>query len=434
MFESRINREWVLGILLSVMLASGPTAWGAGTSVPWMIETKLSPVDLTADNYFGAWTDIDGDTAAVSAWHDSGAASTAGSVYIYDRGPGGWSLTQEVFAIPAGADMIFGNEMCLNGDTLVVGASRDDGNGENAGAVHVFSRTAGTWTHAARIVSDDIAAGDDFGGGLALDGDTMLVGAAGAGAGYVFTRSGNTWTQQAKLTLSAGVSGNAFAAGVGLSGDTAVLAAGLETGGGAAYVFAKPGGGWADATETARLSSSYASSGDRFGRSVHVDGDTVLIGDDQDNALGTDSGAAYVFDKPVSGWTSMTETQRLIPATGAAWERFGESVDIDGDRLVVGSPFGQPDGGGYHGSVHVFERGAGELWSQTAELNASDGAHEDVFGANCSLSGDTILAGAYGDDDDGDFCGSAYIYTPEPGTLLLLGFGAVGMLRRRRRG
>ena len=139
-----------------------------------------------------------------------------------------------------------------------------------------------------------------------------------------------------------------------MSGDTAVVGARSEDGAaadtGSAYVFVKPGGPWANATETARLTASDGVPGDSFGNSVSVSGDTVVAGAIFDDVGGVFTGSSYVFVKPGGGWATANETAKLVASDGAAADQFGSSVSISGDTVVVGA---SGDNGGM-GSAYVF--------------------------------------------------------------------------------
>src|SRR5205814_1320992 len=145
---------------------------------------------------------------------------------------------------------------------------------------------------------------------------------------YVFVKPTTGWanaTQTAKLTASDGGEDNFFGFSVAVSGDTVVVGAGGNAVGsnfpqGAAYVFGKPTTGWTDATQTAKLTASDGAANDFFGNSVAVSGDTVVAGADGKDL---DQGAAYVFVKPTSGWTSATQTAKLTASDGAANAFFG---------------------------------------------------------------------------------------------------------------
>lgn len=266
----------------------------------------------------------------------------------------------------------------------------------------------------AKLAPSDADPNDFFGQWVDVWGDTAVIGASetvgtggGPGSAYVFVRSGGVWTQQARLTASDGVSDEVFGT-VAIWGDTIVVGAyrNEHSGAfraGAAYVFVKPSGGWADMTETAKLTASDAAPNDEFGVDVAIFGDTVLVGSWQNDNGG--AGAAYVFEKPLDGWTTMTETAKLTAGDGAAGNQFGNAVAVSSDTAAIAA-FGDDDGGSNAGSVYLFVRVAG-AWAQQAKLTASDAAPGDRFGDAITLWGDTLLVGVLRDNNT---TGSAYVF------------------------
>ena len=201
------------------------------------------------------------------------------------------------------------------------------------------------------------------------------------------------FVQQAKLTASDGVG----LSRVAISGDTVVAA---DTGGG--YVFVKPSSGWADMTQVAKLTATDV--GNIFGISVAIDGDTVVIGDSYAPGPGLGPGAAYVFVKPSSGWTDMTQTAKLTVSDAVDVDRLGFSVGIDGDTIVVGASSKWIGGEWNVGAAYVFEKPASG-WTdmtQTAELTAANGLPLRL-GFSVGISGDTVIAGTYR-------AGAAYVF------------------------
>ena len=335
----------------------------------------------------------------------------------------------------------FGISVAVDGDTAVVGAYQDDDAtiGANSGSAHVFTRSspADPWSWAAKLTASDAAANDEFGIAVAVDGDTIVVGAhqndSSKGAAYVFTwnSSNSKWEQKAKLTASDGATSDEFGISVAVHGNTIVVGAHQDddaTNGdnsGSTYVFTKPeSGGWADATETAKLTASDAAANDEFGISVAAHGETVVVGahqndaDDQDN----NEGAAYVFIKPGSGgWVDANETAKLTASDGAADDEFGISVAVNDDEDTVAVGAHKYDVG--VGSDKKADAGAAYVFTKpvngwatstsTANLIASDAARGDEFGISVAVDDDddTIVVGAYLDDDNGDNSGSAYVFT-----------------------
>ena len=150
--------------------------------------------------------------------------------------------------------------------------------------------------------------------------------------------------------------------------------------------------------QQAKLTASDGAAYDLFGFSVSISGDTAVVGAWADDDAGAESGSAYVFVRIGSTWSQQA---KLTANDAAAGDSFGESVSISGDTAVVGAG-GDDDGGAGSGSAYVFVR-IGSTWSQQAKLTANDAAVHDWFGGSVSISGDTALVGAFGDDDAG--CG-----------------------------
>ena len=155
--------------------------------------------------------------------------------------------------------------------------------------------------------------------------------------------------ETAKLLPSDGAGWNYFGNFVGISGDNIIVGSGNSS----AYVYTKPGTGWTNATQTAILTASDVVSDDWFANSVSISGDNIILGAERDDDSGTDCGSAYVFIKPVTGWTNTTQTEKLIASDGAAGDYFGHSVSISGDNIVIGAYY-DDDNGTNSGSAYLF--------------------------------------------------------------------------------
>ena len=351
----------------------------------------------------------------------------------------------------------FGYAVAVDGDTAVIGAYQDNGKGADSGAVYVFSRVEGVWTQAAKLTAFDGEAYDNFGISVAVDGDTVVVGAPGndgdgadSGSVYVFVKPTGGWatsTETAKLTASDGAALDYFGYSVAVDGDTVLVGAYQDDDeendsedSGSAYIFTKPNssGGWADwnpmeNTETAKLIASDGADDDWFGVSVALDGNTAVIGASGDDDKGIDSGSVYVFVKPSGAWADGNETDKLTASDGEAQDNFGYSVAVDVDTVevsgaevevatvVVGAyqhdpidPHSDPDSPLYlldAGAAYVFTRDSEGVWDGGEKLTADDGDALDYFGYSVAVDVDTVVVGAYGDDDNGSASGSAYVFT-----------------------
>ena len=308
-----------------------------------------------------------------------------------------------------------GWSVSVSGDTAVLGApgslSVDATDDLDTDAAYVFVRSGGVWTEQQKLVAPEPSGAVLFGGSVSISGDTLVVGANGVGPGsaYVYVRSGTVWTQQQKLTASDGAEEDSFGYSVSIEGDTVVVGApGDDTGGsantGSAYVFVRSGTVW---SEQQKLVASDVS--DYLGASTSISGDTLILGTFfEDGPGGQNAGAAYVFVRSGTVWT---QQQELFAPDGAAFDWFGYSVAVSGDTAVVGANNdATPGGGASAGSAYVFLR-SGSVWSLQQKLEASDGAADDIFGQAVSISGDTLVVGAYYDDTTGGHnAGSAYVF------------------------
>ena len=301
-----------------------------------------------------------------------------------------------------------GSAVAISGDTAVVGAPESDDAGESSGSAYVYVRSGANWTQQAKLTAADAASGEDFGYSVAISGDTVVIGAhldddrgMGSGSAYVFVRSGDTWTRQAKLTAVDGAGADYFGDAVALSGDTAVIGAygDDDAGQNSGSVYIFTRTG-TDWAQQAKLRAADAAAFDYFGAAVAISSDTAVIGAHGDDSS---SGSVYVFTRSGTDWEQQA---KLRAADAAGWDYFGYSVAISGDTLVAGA-YWDDDQGAESGSAYVFT-GSGSSWAQQAKLTAADGAVEDYFGSSVAVSGDIAVIGAFQDDDDGARSGSAY--------------------------
>ena len=344
----------------------------------WSEQQHLVASDGALGDFFGSSVAISGDTAVVGAsYDDTAGGESAGSVYVYVRSGTTWSEQAHLVASDGAGEDTFGASVAISGDTAVVGAPFDDtdrgpNGGPNAGSVYVYVRSGTTWSKQAHLVVSDGAVSDFFGSSVAISGDTAVVGApqdnttggTNAGSVYVYVRSGTSWSEQQHLVASDGAADDAF------------------------------------------------------GFSVAISGETLVVGAPADDTAGAaNAGSAYVY---VRSGTTWSEQAHLMASDGAVSDNFGWSVAISGESLVIGAPFDDTAAGVDAGSVYVYVR-SGTTWSEQAHVVASDGAQDDRFGTSVAISGETLVVGAYLDDTaGGENAGSAYVYTVVPGTDLAL--------------
>lgn len=395
------------------------------------------------------------------------------------------------YAVAVSGDIVVVGAVFESSSATGVNGNQSDNSAAGSGAAYVFVRDGTNWSQQAYLKASNTGAGDLFGDEVAVSGDTVVVSAftedssatgvngdesnndaPDSGAAYVFVRSGTTWTQQAYVKASNTGAGDAFYK-LALSGDTLVVGAPREdsnaTGvngdqlddsasfAGAAYVFVRTGTNW---SQQAYLKGSNTEAGDRFSF-VAVSGDTLVVGafgedssttgvnGDQSDSGASDSGAAYVFVRSGTNWTQ----QAFLKASNTgANDRFGWAISLSGDMIVVGAHQEDSNATGVNGNesnnsaadsgaAYVFVR-SGTNWIQQAYLKASNTGAGDNFGGGPNLapgttvavSGDTVVIGASfedsnatgvnGDDSDNTAIdsGAAYVFTglgPRPRLALL---------------
>ncbi len=375
----------------------------------WSQQAYLKPLNMDANDSFGAAVAIDSDILVVGAPGEAGSstgvngaennmASSAGAAYVFVRdGTGSWGQQAYLKASNTDANDGFGKSVAISGNTVIVGApyeasasttinaNQTDNTAGSAGAAYVFVQDAGgNWTQQAYLKAPNAEARDEFGYAVDIDGDSAVVG---------------SWKED---SASQGVGSNA-------ADNSAPYA-------GAAYVFTRDtNGNW---SFQSYLKASNTDSVDYFGRSVAISGDTVAVGaygessfatgingDPQDNQA-TSAGAAYVFVRDVNGnWSQ----QAYVKASNTdAGDLFGYSVALDSDALVVGARSESSNattinGDGSNnlalgsGAAYWFVRDGAGNWTQQAYLKAFNSNDGDDLGFSVAISGKTVVAGAIGE-------------------------------------
>ena len=271
-----------------------------------------------------------------------------------------------------------------------------------------------------KLTATDAATSNQFGRVVAVSGDTAIVATFGednsngndAGAAYVFVRSGGVWSQQQKLVASDGAAGDLFGFSVAIDGDTALIGAVSDDnnhgqGAGSAYIFTRSAGLW---TEQQRIQASDGALNDGFGYSVSLIGDTAVISSVGDDNGGAQAGSVYVFIRNAGGWI---QQQRIQATDAKAGANFGHSTSLSGDTILIGA-WQDNAGPSVAGAAYVFIKSNG-VWIQQQKLTAPTAASHDFFGTAVSVNGDTAIVGAPSRDEGGTDTGAAYVFTRNNG-------------------
>ncbi|MDY8138030.1 hypothetical protein [Aquimarina sp. 2201CG5-10] len=252
---------------------------------------------------------------------------------------------------------------------------------------------------ASETKASDAANSYRFGERVAIDGNIAAVASrsngAAAGKVYVFINDGSgNWTQQTILTASDGFAGDNFGSAVALEGNYLVVGArsqlnagGVDTG--AAYLFEYDGSSiW---TEVAIFEPSDGATGYRFGESVSIEGDLVLVG----ARNGCTGGCAYLYENDGTNTFTYTET-KLEPQVQSNYDgaRFGYDVLVKDGRAYVGGPQDYSSvGNASAGSVQIWDQANDGSWSRTHRLRGTETT--EYFGSAISVQGDYLAIGAY---------------------------------------
>ena len=391
---------------------------------------------------------VSGQTVIAGAPFDPQHPTAPGAVYVFSQPAAGWSNETEAAKLTAAdstASYGAGPSVAISGRTIFASGSALSAS-HFQGVVYAFSEPAGGWsseTQAAMLVASDRGDANGFGLGesLAVSGQTVVAAnfAAGSelparGAVYVFTRPPGGWSgtvhETAKLTASDGAPGDRLGWSVAISGQTIVAGAPLAIVGshanqGAVYVFTEPPGGWMNATQAAKLTTSQGATDESVGYSVALSGHTVLAGTPCAN-FGSKvcQGAVFAFTEPSGGWSgTMHEVARLTASDGAAGDSLGVSVAVSGQTVVAGAYFATVSSHSQQGAIYVFTRPAGGWFGTrhqaaklTTKLTPRPDQRGDQLGQSVAASGQTIVAGApfvkIGQNANE---GAAYVFTEPAG-------------------
>lgn len=349
----------------------------------------------TGGEYFGIELLLDDDRLFVAE-----TLPTGGVVHAYSKSGQVWSFDQTIVPVAGVPNDDFGSGMEIQGDILVIGAPDDSTQGIRAGAAYVFRNVMGTWLEEQRLVPASVEGFDFYGRTIDVSRNRIVVSSSGdddrgpqAGAAYAFENTGGTWVQTQKLLPPQMTSPAFFGDSLSIDGDLMVLGASQAN---QAYVFEYTQGAW---IETQRLQANGA--GPYFAFRVDVDGNRFAVGSifTQLNGMGFGVGSASVFEKVMGTWT---EVARLFAPDAAPGDRFGRALDLSGDRLVVGAPEAATAIGSTMdlGSAYAFER-EGADWIFRSKLRPEVQAADDALGWALQIQGSEIIVSSVESDSGG---------------------------------
>lgn len=419
----------------------------------WGEIQKIVAGDRHVEQEFGWVLAIQGSVATIGAKSDNESVSDGGAVYVYAKdGSNTWMFIQKLMNSDARQWDRFGQSVAIDGNYMIVGARGQDydennANFENAeGAAYIFEKDgSGNWSEIQKIVASDRGQTFQavFGETVAISGNYAVVNkpaeeselGIAAGVCYIFERDTNgVWNEVQKIVnshrnhndrfgdFSIAISGNIIAVGArqqdyDASGQNEILSAG------AVYIFERDTNGvW---NEIQKIVAAEREQGEWFGRSVAINGNQIIVGASQEYLQGnvnTQYGAVYVFER--DGDDVYNEIQKIRPDALMHQSKFGHSIAVDGNHMVVGAYFMNIGNVFFGGAAFMFEKDGNGIWNQIATMYDADASTQDHFGYVVAMSGDFAMVGAYKEDEDENGlntvsqAGSAYVFdVNEPNTL-----------------
>jgi hypothetical protein len=379
-------------------------------------QTKLLAADAAQYNYFGLSVAFRGDTAIVGAYGKSDLVRNAGAAYAFTRNAGSWTQQARLGISSPLIDAYLGATVATNGSYTAAGAPYASVGAQNDGVVYLFSNA--TWQQQTILLPNDPDSLSQFGNALAINDNTLFVGApmhdsfgVNAGAVYVFTFDGVSWVQQQKLIGVDTAPGDRFGSALALNDGWLAVSAPLHSSpgspGGAVYLFEFDGVSW---VQRYKVGAPDTIAGDRFGSAIALDDGWLAVGVPLHRFVGSASGAVYLFEFKGTAWV---QRQKFVASDTAGSDQFGSALALENRRLVVGAPLHNSNGPA-SGAVYIFER-ATTTWIERAKLIGSDTNAGDRLGGSISIDGNTILVGAYGDTAAGPATGAAYVFVEVTG-------------------
>lgn len=355
------------------------------SSGQWLQIQKLLSPDNSLDHDFGYDVDIYGDNLIIGDWDD---ANASGAAYIYKKDVNNiWQFRKKLIAFDRQPVNWFGSSVSIYKNYCVVGAHEN----YNRGAAYVFEEDAnGDWNLINKLVSSDIGSSDQFGICSKIFDNTIVISAINED----HDNSGNNFLQSS----------------------------------GSVYIFEKiDNGSW---QQTQKITAPNRTNFGLFGCSIEIENDRLIIGSgNRINYINNQyyqTCGAYIYERNTAGvWQYI---QQIDPPNSSDHLGFGSSVGLSGDYAIVGAVDERVDEvgnlvGNFMGAVYVYKRRLDGTWQNVQRILASDRAYYDIFGRSITIEGNTLIVGAYFEDEDSNGqntipeAGSVYIFEACPSSI-----------------
>jgi hypothetical protein len=388
---------------------------------------RLVANDAQISDSFGTSVSISGNTIVVGAPSNEFATpSTNGAAYIFVRSGTNWVQEAKLLASDGQFRDWFGASVSISGNTVVIGAPLDDiGTNTDQGSAYVFVRSGTTWNFLEKLTNSFNAAGDNYGRSVAIDNNTIVIGAPNASSGsnmfggraYIYERTSTFFDIKASLFANEPGAQDRFGSAVAVNGNTIVVTSPYDSREyefqGSAHVYSRVNNNWnfqqiisMPIAPSQQVSYSY------FGTSVSISGQYIAVGALTANRV---NGSALVFVKNGSTWNNQVWIEGETPNQFG----FGTTLSISGNTLVVGSESSDD----YRGAVSLYSR-VGTNWIKKQRIAIPNASANTRFGASVSISGGTAVFGMPSDTVTQSGQGTAYVYQQSPAAFNFDGDGA----------
>jgi hypothetical protein len=422
--EVNSNFGWSLSIESNTMLIGAPNIFEHGITyiyesdgIEWIEKQIISPINGGDEDRFGESVLLHGEYAFIGARNTADKGYRSGAVYVYKKTGNQWVLDTKLLASDGEAYDYFGGAISVYGDTLMIGAYGDDDIATDSGAVYIFENVNGEWLQSNKITASDGEDTDYFGAKILINGNKLLVSSVldddngiDSGTVYFFEKDSNTnsWILTSKITPMDGAEGDRFGSSLSLQNDLMVISSYFDGDNGyhsgSAYIFSYINNNW---TETTKLLANDGQSTDYFGISTKIANNRIAIGSIRNsNGNGNRAGAVYLYSYINGSWI---QSEKLITTDGEFGDQFGLSIDVQNNKLYIGAFDDDMPYAGDVGSAYIFDISQNPAIQDT-KIEPRQGARNENLGFSVDLSNEFSVVGTPFDFISPSNLGSVYVY------------------------
>jgi len=368
---------------------------------------------LTSSEYqqLGSAVAISGELALLGA---PGAPNGIGQACLYQRANESWNFLTCLSPNVDNVDNVqqFGSAVSISGEQLVVGAEIKQ-SGTN-GIAYIYQRQGDSWLQQAQLTHPSQSANDNFASIVSISGDYIAIGspaaaASQAGAVYIIKKVGANWVEDITITPASSFKSARFGSSIQLSGEYLIIGDDDHGRGheGSAYIYRREEGVW---SLQASVKGGEFTKKAKYGTSVAISNNYAVVGAKEENSptikKNKKSGAVYVYKRTGKLWHHQV---KLTASDATQGDNFGSSVAISDHYLIIGA---EQDNNG-KGSSYLFNN-SNDVWTQAFKFEADEGSQQDNFGHAIALEQEHVVVAAQNKDTGNNSQGVGYLYYLNP--------------------